>query len=89
MCLRTLAYVCMPLCAFASALLFLLLHIGVLWFDKDWLKDRGFKKDLQCRNQLERDKLAELADSIMSCQIPDEDKDDDENNMLRDYVLEV
>ena len=25
----------------------------------------------------------------MTCEIPEEDKDDDEKNMLRDYVLEV
>ena len=67
----------------------LLFYVGVLWFSHKWLEDRGCKKDLQCDNQSERDKLAELVDSMISCEIPEEDKEDDEKNMLRDYVLEV
>ena len=30
-----------------------------------------------------------MADSIISCGIPDESEDNDEQNMLRDFVLEV
>ena len=30
-----------------------------------------------------------MVDSIITCEIPEEDIEDDEKNMLRDYVLEV
>ena len=67
-----------------------ILPIGVLWFDHAWLKEEGFRPDLKSDDK-ERfaEKLAKLAHSIMSCKIPEEVEDDDEQNMLRDFVLEV
>ena len=49
-------------------------------FSSNWLKKIGCKKDLQCDNQPERDKLAELVDSIISCEIPEKDAEDDSPN---------
>ena len=64
--------------------------LGVLWIDHDWLIKEGFKPDLKCIDKKKfPEKLAELANSIMSCKIPEESEDDDEQNMLRDFVLEV
>ena len=62
----------------------------MLWIDHDWLQVHGFKPDLKCENKKDSpQKLAELANSLMSCKIPEESEDDDEQNMLRDFVLEV
>ena len=73
---------------------------GVLWFDHAWLKKQFCNckdekhchhsyKDLKCKKEEDRENLAKLAHSIMSCKIPDESEDNDEQNMLRDFVLEV
>ena len=50
---------------------------------------KGLKPDLKCSSAEEREELTKLADSLVSCHIPKETKDNDENNMLRDIVLEV
>ena len=62
--------------------------LGVLWLDHDWLKERGCNPDLKCSNIEEREKLIELADEIMSCELPEESEKDPEQTMLRDFVLE-
>ena len=62
----------------------------MLWFELDWLKEEGFTPDLKCKDAEKLpEKLALLADSIMSCKIPEEAEGNDEQNMLRDFVLEV
>ena len=53
----------------------------------DWLQEQGCEPDMKCSEEKHREKLAELADKIMSCKIPDE-SNDDEQNMLRDFVLD-